>query len=253
MTDPLRYSLVALVVMVTHFQQGVTGFGCTVLALPLIVFLVGLPVAVPLLAIQGFLLALLIVCAAHRHINWREFGHMTFLMALGMPVGMWMAHALPQAALELVLAVFMLVVGIQGLASDCRQACAATCVEGKPGWLAQSLLPLGGIAHGAFASGGPLVVVYATRALTGKAAFRATLCLLWVALNALLIARWALAAQLTPQILRVSAFCVPFTVIGMVAGTVAHHRVDEVFFRRLVYAVLILSGLALAWSALFRK
>ena len=253
MSEAVRYALVGLVILATHFQQGVTGFGCTVLALPLVTLLVGIHVAVPVLAIQGFILALLIVIQARRHIVWREFGHMTLLMAVGMPVGMWMYGRLPESRLELALAGFMLVVGIQGLVAGCRAGCAAACPPGQPGWLAQSLLPLGGICHGAFASGGPLVVVYATRALTGKAAFRATLCLLWVALGAILIARWAVTRTLDAEILRVSAICLPFTAGGMIVGTILHDRVDEVFFRRMVYAVLILSGLALVWYALVHK
>jgi uncharacterized membrane protein YfcA len=49
------------------------------------------------------------------------------------------------------------------------------------------ILVVGGMVHGAFASGGPLVVLYASKTLTDKGSFRATLCLLWTTLNTLLL------------------------------------------------------------------
>ena len=42
MNEIVRFSLVALVVFLTHFQQGITGFGCTMLSLPFVALLLGL-------------------------------------------------------------------------------------------------------------------------------------------------------------------------------------------------------------------
>ena len=63
MSGPALLAVVALVVFLTHFQQGITGFGCTVLALPFITLLLGLKTAVPVLVMVGWLVALTIVAA----------------------------------------------------------------------------------------------------------------------------------------------------------------------------------------------
>jgi len=246
--EVVRYALVALVVLFTHFQEGVTGFGCTVLALPFIVLLIGLETAVPVLAIQAWLLALGIVTESRKRIVWREYGIIVLLTGAGLPLGMWMASSLPEARLKWVLAAFMLVVGAQGLWKHTRKVVQNDKGSPRARFLAALALPLGGVIHGAFASGGPLVVIYATRALVDKSLFRVTLCLLWLTLNTVMIGQWLRSGALDAHILRVTAFCVPFTLAGMVLGNRAHYRINEVRFRQVVYGVLLLSGVVLIWS-----
>ena len=50
--------LFGMVVLITHFLEGITGFGCTVLALPFCIMLVGIKAAVPVLVILAWILAL---------------------------------------------------------------------------------------------------------------------------------------------------------------------------------------------------
>jgi uncharacterized protein len=106
------------------------------------------------------------------------------------------------------------------------------------------------VLHGAFGSGGPLVIIYATRAIADKTLFRVTLCLLWTALNAILIGQWVSRGTLTPHIWKTAAFCAPFAFIGVILGNHAHYRTDVVLFRKIVFSVLIASALVLGWSAL---
>ena len=249
MNDALLLTLVAVVVFLTHFQQGITGFGCTVLALPFITLLLGLQTAVPLLVMVGWLVALSIVVESRRHIVWREFAWIALPVGLAMPIGIWLAGALPVKGLKLVLAAFTVLVGIEGLI---KQSCQATPVQSslRVRRLAGLFLPLGGVLHGAFGSGGPLVIIYATRAITDKSLFRVTLCLLWTALNAILIGQWITRGTLTPHIWKMSAFALPFALIGVALGNRIHYRTNVGLFRKIVYSVLIASGLVLGWSTL---
>lgn len=249
MSDFVRYGLVYFVVFLTHVQEGITGFGCTVLALPFIALLLGLDVAVPVLVIQAWVLNLYIVLISRHQIAWVEYRRIVLLAGIGLPFGIWMARALPETGLKWVLAVFMLAIGIHGLGIHWgMQTLEIKTSSSRTKRLASLFLPLGGIIHGAFGSGGPLVVIYATRALPEKSLFRVTLCLLWLTLNTILISQWILSSSLDGHIVRVSALCLPFTVVGMVGGNIAHHRMNELLFRRLVYAVLIASGFALIYS-----
>jgi len=247
-SDVVRYGLVAVIVFLTHVQEGITGFGCTVLALPFVMLLLGLHVAVPVLVIQAWVLTVYIVFIARREIVWAEYGRIVALAGIGLPLGIWMSGAMPEAGLKWVLAAFMVGVGIHGLLKQAAVAGTESNVSSKARLLASSLLPLGGIIHGAFGSGGPLVVIYATKALPDKSLFRVTLCMLWLTLNTILITQWAIRSTLNGHILRLTLLCLPFTVVGMVLGNVVHHRVNEILFRRIVYAVLAASGIALVLS-----
>lgn len=248
MSDYVRYGLVALIIFLTHIQEGITGFGCTVLALPFIALLLGLKVAVPVLVIQAWVLTLYIVLVSRKQIVWREYAYILLIAGLGFPFGMYMSHRLPEDGLKWVLAIFMVAIGIHGfLTYMLRPKAKVNASQGSKRW-ASGLLPIGGLIHGAFGSGGPLVVVYATKALQDKSLFRVTLCMVWFTLNTILVSQWIIRSTLSAHILRLTAFCLPFTVIGMLLGNVAHYRMNELLFRRLVYAVLIAAGFALILS-----
>lgn len=248
MSEFTRYGLVFVVVFLSNFQGSITGFGATVLSLPFVTLLIGLDMAVPVLVMQAWLLAVLIVIEAWRHIRWPAFGKLLGFVVVGLPVGMWMASAMPEGPLKLVLGVFTLGVSIHGLIHPMPAEVGEDGLSGWKGGAMTALLPLGGVIHGAFGAGGPLMVVYCARALPDKSLFRVTMSLLWLVLNTILISRWVAAGSLTIDILRVAAVCVPFTLAGLALGAPAHYRVDELLFRRVVYAVLMAAAAVLLYS-----
>lgn len=271
MPDVVRYGLVGLIVCFTAFQEGVTGFGATALALPFVVLLLGLKTAVPALVLQAWILAILIIIECRKHNVWqesghsgcikvpglcltvdcnqvwREYAHIVVLVALGLPAGIWMRDAIPESILKWVLAGFMILVGIHGLI---RQLSGKKPSEMTPRkrLLMSIFLPLGGIIHGAFGSGGPLVVVYATRAIREKTIFRVTLCMMWFTINIAMITQWLLSKGDHVHIFKLVAFLMPFTLVGLWIGNRAHYSLNENTFRKFVYGVLMASGAVLVWS-----
>jgi len=237
----------------THFQAGVTGFGGSVLALPFVVFLLGgdLEVSVKLLVIQSWITTIFILVRSRRHIVWREYARMALFTLLGLPIGMVMLSYLPGPALKTVLGIFMIGVGGRGLRVVLQDIEEATwSPTAAHNWAMNSLLFLGGIMHGAFGSGGPLIVIYATRALADKGPFRVTLCMLWMTLNTVLLTHWAPGLLSRPLVWHYTAVCTPFTMASIVLGDYCHHRMNERPFRLLVFGVLLVAGAALIYSAL---
>ena len=136
--------LIGLIVCFTAFQEGVTGFGATALALPFVAILLGLGTAVPALCIQAWILAMLIIreCRTHKvwreadhsrcltipglsltvtcNTVWREYAHIAFLVGIGLPFGIWMRLHVNQDVLKWVLAAFMVIVGTHGLIGQMR-------------------------------------------------------------------------------------------------------------------------------------
>jgi len=247
MPDAVRYGLVAVVVFSTAFQEGITGFGCTVLALPFVTLLLGLNVAIPVLVIQAWVLALLIVLESRRHIVWHEFRHIALLVGVGLPLGMWLRQSVSEHDLKWIVAGFMVAVGVQGLARQFVGGQHSKMTPRKK-LFTSMFLPLGGVIHGAFATGGPLVVIYAARAITDKTLFRVTLCMVWVVMNTILIGQRMASSTLPGSTVKTAMCCLPFTLLGLVFGNRAHYRINERAFRKVVYSVLIASGIVLVWS-----
>ena len=111
----------------------------------------------------------------------------------------------------------------------------------------------GGIMQGAFTSGGPLVVIYASRALTEKSSFRVTLCLLWLTLNSMMIIKWAVSGDVFTMHFLKMFFCIlPFSGAGIIFGDFMHRRINERNFRLLVYSVLIGAAVMLGINQLLK-
>ena len=265
MDEILKTLLVGFIVLVTHCLEGITGFGCTVLALPFIAMLLGIKTAVPLLVMLAWILAGYIIFRSWKHIKWKEFGYIVLFVSVGLPVGIFLFDYCPEVILSALLSVFMVVVGAHGVYKTKKEHTktqnntedfepeAVPAAEQVPiqenhnkSWLIRGTLLLGGMIHGAFGTGGPFVVIYATKALPEKTLFRVTLCLLWFSLNSLLLVKWTFAGNIwTSTTINYTLIALPFLLGGMFLGDWLHHKVNEYYFRISVYAVLTLSGIVM--------
>lgn len=248
--DIIGIVLFGLVIIATHFLEGITGFGCTVLALPFCIAIAGVKTAVPVLTFMGWLLALYIVIIDWKSIVFKEYLKILAFVIIGLPIGMWLFNTLPEAPLKIVLGIFMVIVSVRGLiASYISRKNTAVKQDNKiVKWLLNVCLVSGGVIHGAFSSGGPFIVIYAMRALPSKSNFRVTLCALWVTLNSVIIIKNFATGIMTSEVLRMIAWMIPFLVIAMIVGNKAHKRIKGHVFVKVVFLVLLVSGIFMFFS-----
>lgn len=237
----MKTLLLGLVVLITQLMEAVTGFGSTVMAMPFATMLVGLPTAVRVLVTLTFIMCGSIALAERRHIQWRVYGAMMLFVGLGMPIGMWLFSRLDERVLKWALGGFTIVIAIRGLLFS-RPATH----QALPRWQAalyKGALFLGGVVHGAFGCGGPLIVLYAAQALPEKRDFRATMCLNWTTLNAVHLLRYTARGEWTPEIGWLLLAMLPFLTVSVWLGGIAMRRLSGQGFMKVVYAVLLGSGM----------
>ena len=236
------------IVFTTFAVEGIAGFGSTVMALPFVAMLIGVEKAVPLLSSMGLLLSFFIVCRSYRKLDLREYGFIVLHAAPGVAAGLFLTDFLPRNVLIALLVCFIFFVGIRGLVCFFRSPEGISASDGKnPHTLsARGVLLLGGVIQGAFSSGGPVVVMYASKAIPEKSRFRAVLSSLWLTTNSIMALKWTVAGNVwTPFLGRMILCLLPFVVCGMVTGDFLHHKVDQRKFTLLVYSVLIVAGVML--------
>lgn len=248
----MTFLLTGVVVFLTHTLEVITGFGCTVLAFPFVTWILGIYEAKILLAILTWILGIYLVSTKFRHINWRQFGIIVALVGSGMPVGIYLFNHFPSDTLKLLLGVFIVATSILQLKKEYGGIQLRVTI---PEWVYYLLLVFGGVIHGAFATGGPFVVLYATRKLRDKGEFRATLSLLWVSVNTFLIFTDTTFDPILSNVTAVATqgasmgqsllnlvWSLPFLLVGIFIGEVVHNKVDAALFRKIVFWVLLATG-----------
>ncbi|NLZ77155.1 MAG: sulfite exporter TauE/SafE family protein [Spirochaetales bacterium] len=228
-----------LVVCVTHILEAITGFGASVLALPFLSGLLGVKTAVQVISILTLLFTLVIALKNRHSIAWKQYFIILGFMLAGLPVGMHLYRSRESGTLSLLLALFI----IAASTTQLIRSVGIRKKDEKVGILSFLLLFAGGIIHGVFSSGGPLIIFYAKQALPEKGSFRATLCLLWASLNTIIIGAYLIEGSLKKETLGATAIMIPFIAVGYLIGEHIHHRIDERKFSILVFVMLLLTGI----------
>lgn len=247
MSELLIILLVGIIVFSTFTIEGIAGFGSTVMALPFVTMLVGIDKAVPMLCALSVMVSTFIILRSWKNLDLKEYGFIVIHVGLGVPFGLFLMDYLPKKWMLALLAFFMLFVGIKGVYGTLRKNAAQTVVQPcKKNLFSRLILFIGGVIHGAFSSGGPLVVMYASKALPEKSKFRASLSSLWLTTNLIMVIKWTASGTVWNMQLGKMILCaIPFIVCGMILGDYLHHKADQKKFTVLVYSVLLIAAFML--------
>lgn len=232
-------------VAVAYVIFGLAGFGTALIAAPVLAHAMPVATIVPLLALLDCAAAAINGVRLSDKIAKDELVWLVPLMALGSLVGAYLLFAIPPRPMMLALGVFVVAYGARGLLVQPATTPLARAWVGLFG-------SVGGVFSAMFGSGGFIYAMYLSRRLADKDAIRGTqsaligLSTFTRAVIFLLAGVYADAALLTLALLLVP---------GMLLGTwVGHHvtlRLSREQFLRVLYVVLVVSGLTLVMRALW--
>jgi hypothetical protein len=232
-----------LAVTVAYTCATALGFGANVISVALGAHLLPVDRLLPVILPTSLALSAWIAWRQRAHIAGALLGREILPWALvGFPLGMVVFEGAETGALKLLLGAVVAGLALLGLVAH-RSAASAR----------RELTPLatracflgGGFVQGLFASGGPLVVYALNRRELDKGAFRATLCLLWVLLNTVLLVSYGLNGRLDGESLRLTGWVSPAMVMGLAIGHRLHAGLRAEGFRRAVDVGLLVSGVVL--------
>ena len=232
-----------VVVFLTNIIQCVTGFAGTVLAMPFSVMLVGLDTARPVLNIMGIAASVGVIVRYHKDINKKELLTILGVTLPGMLAGAFLKNALAGygSVLFKVLGILVILFALLNLAAFLLKKDFAE--QSKA--LGYAFLIAGGVVHGLFVCGGPLIVSYAGVKLKETNAFRATLSAVWIVLNTILMITDAAAGSFNKDFLLLTGACLIVLAAAVVIGNRIADRMSKKAFLLLTYALMIVSGVSL--------
>lgn len=239
--DPGLLVILGVIALVAFATEGAIGFGGTVLAASIGAQVVDLELLLPAFVPLNILMSSWLLSRGPKVVAWRMlFAEVVPAVAVGAAVGL----ALPFASwIPFAFGVFVVALALFQLLRPAEAA--------LPRIVQLGLLALGGIAHGLFGTGGPMIVYVTRRRLADKLAFRSTLAVLWLALNAALLTKFISTGLYHGPTFEIGGVLALVIVPGLFVGDRVHRKLDAARFERVVWVVLLLAGSALAVRSAF--
>lgn len=217
--------------------QAMTGFGSIVLALTFGALVFDIKTLVPLLVVLNILMTIPMAWMNRRHIETELLlKRILPFMLLGLLAGVLLSPLINELWAKMIFAALIIWISLRSLftSSDSTQSATGRNLT----------ISAAGIAHGLFASGGPLLVYALARSQINKQAFRATLLTLWATLNVTLTCWFLWQGKLAGQSMNILILA-PCVFVGAWLGNILHHKINEKLFLKVVFSLLLVVGLLL--------
>lgn len=234
----LNQILFQIILFATNIIQTVTGFAGAMLAMPFAIQLVGLEEGKAIVNIATMETCIFVVGKGRSNINKQLFLKMTAFMLIGVAIGNWAVVNIPLHGMYIIYSLLITAVGIKKLFFNKQ-------IWNLPSWMSPLILIGAGFIHGAFLSGGALLIIFAVGALKNKEEFRTTVSAVWIVLNSILLVihvRDGYFNKITRVLSVVSMLLIPCSIwIGNKTNT----KINQKIFMYSIYFLILIAGISL--------
>jgi uncharacterized membrane protein YfcA len=234
-TNP-RFSIAMGIAVLAGLVRGFTGFGSALIYMPLISAVYGPRLAAPTLLLIDTICSLPFALKAIPDCNWREVRTVMITGAIGVPLGVVALVYVDALALRWFIAVLVLI-AVAILASGWRY-------HGRPTVGASlGVGALAGFGAGAVQIGAPPLLVYWLGGQNSAATVRANIMVYFLMQGVLTFVFYLYGALFTAEALALALLLgLPFGV-ALALGARWFHGTSDIFYRRLSYIIIAVSGL----------
>lgn len=229
----------AAIVALAYTVYGLTGFGASIIAIPLLAHFFPLRFAVPMMLLFDIAAGLLLGLRQRRIVDWRELLRLAPWLLIGMVFGLSLLVQAGERLLLLLLGGFVLAYATWSLIVRASVRRVAT-------WWSLPAGLVGGAFTAMFGTGGPIYTIYLARRLPDRNVLRASISLLILCTAVSRLPLFA-GAGLYQQagLLYLALLLMPVAYLGFLAGSRLHTSLPPQRALQVVWALLILGGISL--------
>ena len=228
--------LTILALFLSAIIRQISGFGFALVSMPLLTLVLGIRMATPFVAITGVTVGLLMISANWRQADRRALIQLSGAALFGVPLGVLLLGALPEEIVKRGLGLLLVVYSLYALIQPQLPLV-------KKGWVTLVCGFVSGVLTGAYNTGGPPVVVYGTLRHWTPEQFRSTLQLFFLLVSGLAMIGHGLAGLCSQEMWWLYLYSLPGLYLGHLAGEHLHRLIPRHYFNRLIYGLLIVTGL----------
>jgi uncharacterized membrane protein YfcA len=237
--SPWLLLVAPVVVLVAYTVFGLSGFGSTVISVPILAHFLPVSYLVPLMALLDLFSAIFVGTKGREHVAREELKWIFPFMFVGFVVGVTLLVKVPEDWLRTALGVFAVAVGVNSILNPVLHRTISRL------WVVPTGI-LGGAIATVFGAGGPIYATYLSGRLRDKSQIRATMSTL-ISISAFTRAVvYAVSGLLLKlSILTGGLALAPFAWFGLKLGSRIHVGLSQEQMRRVVGSILVLTGLSL--------
>jgi hypothetical protein len=236
-------ALPALIAAVSFFGESVFGFGGGLVAIPLIGLILGVHKAVTFILIFQLCMGILIF-RTHKETDWTVARPMTAGLVAGTVLGTFIFSIVSGKFLVIFLAVFILMFLAKSVFLK-----EFTLGSGRSALWGSIAGLFGGLFQGLIGTGGPVLTMYLSVATPAKSTLWATIIYLFFVTSIIRVCISAWQGLFTPDLVTLSLATVPFCLVAIILGQVAHTKISDTYYRMAIYVILSLSAVSLLFKA----
>jgi uncharacterized membrane protein YfcA len=166
--SPWLFVVAPVVILFAYTIFGISGFGSTIIAVPLLAHFLPVAFLVPMFVLLDLAAALVIGTSSREHLSREEMKNLLPFMFVGIVLGVTLLVKVPQDWLRAALGVFALAVGVYSIVNP-------VLVKTISKWWKVPVGIAGGSIAAVFGAGGPIYAAYLSGRLKDKSQIRATM------------------------------------------------------------------------------
>lgn len=229
------------IVIISYAIRGSAGFGGV--TVPLLAWVLSLKTVVPMVTFLGLASSIAILYTDRRHIAWKDLWRVMPWTAMGVVIGVYFFKILDAATLARILGGFVLAYGAYSLLITWRKPDKVVLPMYAITPVAGTVAGFVGTIFGSMA--GMFFAIYLDLLRHGREVFRATVAAILFALGILRGGAYVITGEFTHDVIIACAVALPMMGIGIFIGNRINANLNDIAFKRLVAAILMVSGLPL--------
>lgn len=237
----MEFVYIGTILFISTFVQGFTGFGFSLVAIPLLSIFLDTKLIIIMNISYSFIINIIVFKKYYKDARLMKILPLLISAILFTFVGVSYLQVINDFILKAIIGVLLIIVGITnnfGVKFDLK----------KPEKYYLPIGALSGLLNGIGGLSGPPVLMFLSNIDLNKSQFKATLSSYFLTMNIVAILTFALKGLYTLDNLKIVSTLLPQVAIGTAVGVFASTKIEEKLFKKVVNAVIPIMGITIVWK-----
>ncbi len=228
--------LLILIVFFSAVLQGVTGFGYSLIALPLLVLLLPPSIVTPFLILSSIAINIVLIYNLRTSINYKIISPLIFPAIAGTPLGIILLSAVPPYIIKFAAGIIIFFTALflmRNYKFELKNKFLSNLIVGFSS----------GILNGSTSMSGPPIILLFAANNEKKDSLKGNFALFAVITNIIAIAGFILTGGINEYILKISLINLPALLGGTYLGILLAKSINEEAFRKMVLVFIMFTAL----------